>query len=278
MNTETMSAIDSATDEVILAMLHFNSRSKPETHNRDFSVGYTQYDAKPFMPDAPLYFFDLFNEERLFSVNPTDLMADPSKQFERFEIIQSCDPQDIEAYRWNGMKIRKTRPRAFIRPGCDVFWDSCQRIVYKSGREDVRTHVFGWNFAKRAAISCPFPEHKNVIMQGRERIVERELTQTLTLMASIAEDVKVNWSVTIREETAFTIYSTEQKIKELCDLRDAPMTTSGRRAAICHWVRSHRRKTESKPIEVRKHLRGITQFPLAEMQITVAPPVGFNMN
>lgn len=136
-------------------------------------------------------------------------------------------------------------------------------------------NVFGWNKQKKIAIACPVPEHRRAIIQGTERVLEKDMARNLMLAASLVEDMKVNWSVTIRESSAFTVYSNEEKIKELCALRDAPMTESGRRAAICHWVRAHRRKTQADPVDVRKHLRGVTQFPLGDMQITVTPPRGF---
>jgi hypothetical protein len=277
MNTEILNAVDDVADEVLMAMLHFKPSDKQREHREKRGGGWdlvwTEYDAKPYLPENPLFFQDVFNEERLFCADASMLMADPSDQFERFELLQACSGEI--AYRWNGMRRRKTRPRAFIRPGCDVFWDSCQRTVYKSGREDIQVNVFGWNKARKIALSCPVPQHKNAVIQGRERTLEKEMTQTLVLMSSVVEDMKVNWSVTIRESSAFTLYSTEEKIKELCALRDAPMTESGRRAAICHWVRAHRRKTQADPVDVRKHLRGVTQFPLGDMQITVTPPSGF---
>lgn len=277
MNTQMLKSVETVSDHVLMAMLHFkpcNTRiDKARKVSRTHETIWTQYDLKPFLPEKPLFFQDSLNEERLFSAEPDDLMADPSEQFDEFELLREGSGE--VAYQWNGIRKRKTRLRAFVRPGCDVFWDSCQRTVYKSGHEDVKAFVFGWNKARKIAISCPVPEHRNSAIQGSERPLERDAATTLILAASIVEDMKVNWTVTIRELSAFTMYSTEERIKDLCALRDAPMTESGRRAAICHWVRAHRRNATPNPVDVRKHLRGVTQFPLGAMQVKVTPPVGF---
>ena len=277
MNAQILGNIESISDDVLLALLHFKPCKKQGTDKEkikgDWVKRWTQYDATPFMPKNPLVFVDIFNEERLFCASADLLMADPSDQFDEMELIQVCGG-DI-SYRWNGIKKRKSAPRAFIRPGCDVFWDSCQRTVYKSGREDIMTNVFGWNKKLKKAISCPLPEHKPHVIAGTERTLEKEMGQTLCLMASVSEDVKVNWSVTIKKDSAFTVYSTEEKIKELCEMRDAPLSASGNRAAICHWVRAHKRKTSNAPVDVKKHLRGVVDFPLGDMRVTITPPTGF---
>jgi hypothetical protein len=280
MKKEILSTVEEVSDDVLMAMLHFSPNYKNKEARERASKGYdrvtTLYDAAPFFPQNPVILHGAFCEGRLYSASADYLMTDPSSQMNEFEhLCISSGETGLELYRWFGIKKRKTRPRAFIRPGCDVFWESCQRIVYKNGREDVQVNVFGWNKAKKIAIACPIPQHKKAIFQGTERNLEKEMARNLVLSASIVEDMKVNWSVTIRESSAFTLYSTEEKIKELCALRDAPMTESGRRAAICHWVRGHRRKTQAEPVDVRKHLRGVTQFPMGSMQITVTPPSGF---
>ena len=279
MNTQILDNIESTQDDVILALLHFKPCKKQEIRKErpsgDWVNHITQYDVNPFMPKNPLIFLDLFNEERLFVTEPDLLMADPADQFSEMELLQVCGGEEEVSYRWNGVKMRKSAPKAFVRPGCDVFWDSCQRTVYKSGREDIMTHVFGWNKKLKKAISCPIPSHRNHAISGVLRNVEKEMAQTLCLMASVKEDVKVNWSVTIKEDSAFTVYSTEEKVKELCEMRDAPLSASGNRAAICHWVRAHKRKTSKLPVDVKKHLRGIVDFMLGDMQVTITPPTGF---
>lgn len=280
-NISGLRNIEHISDDMLIAMLHIDSRSKtilPEgravkaSRGADWKQVFTRYDARPFMPTNPIVLCDVFSDGRLYSSEAEDLMLDPWDLADRFDMFQTCSGP--VSYSFVSFRKRKHQPRAFIRPGCDRFWDVCHRDIYKSGAEDVEAAVFGWNTKRRMAFMCPVPEHKAVIFGGNIKDRDLEITKQLAICASVYEDSLVNWVATIRSESEFSVYSTEDHMKDLCDLRDAPLTDSGRRAAICHWVRGHKRNAEQGRVDIKKHIRGVTVFPLGDMQITITPPRG----
>jgi hypothetical protein len=54
-------------------------------------------------------------------------------------------------------------------------------------------------------------------------------------------------------------------------LRDAPMTSRGRRKAVLHRVREHLRATLSEDAKVRAHTRGVTEVTFDGMRIAIEP-------
>lgn len=62
-------------------------------------------------------------------------------------------------------------------------------------------------------------------------------------------------------------------IKSLFYARQAPLSESGRRKPILHWVRSHLRRLQSGvDIDVQKHLRGITSFEMDGFAFKISQP------
>ena len=62
-------------------------------------------------------------------------------------------------------------------------------------------------------------------------------------------------------------------VKSLIFARDNPLTESGRKRPILHWVQSHKRRIKNKiKVDVRKHLRGITEFKLGELSFEITNP------
>ena len=63
-------------------------------------------------------------------------------------------------------------------------------------------------------------------------------------------------------------------IKSLFYARQAPVSESGRKRPILHWVRSHiRRLKEGIDIDVNRHMRGITEFDMGGFSFRITQPI-----
>lgn len=66
----------------------------------------------------------------------------------------------------------------------------------------------------------------------------------------------------------------EEKVKSLFYAREAPLTETGRRRPILHWVRAHERRLRTGiPIDVRKHMRGVTEFEMDGFDFRITSPL-----
>lgn len=73
--------------------------------------------------------------------------------------------------------------------------------------------------------------------------------------------------------TPLTLGVAEEHIKSLFYARSLPVTESGRKRPILHWVRAHaRRMREGTDIDVRRHLRGITEFEMDGLRFAIVSP------
>jgi hypothetical protein len=63
-------------------------------------------------------------------------------------------------------------------------------------------------------------------------------------------------------------------IKSLFYAREAPRTESGRRRPILHWVRQHQRRiADGVDVDVRKHMRGVTEFEMDGFPFRITSPL-----
>lgn len=93
-------------------------------------------------------------------------------------------------------------------------------------------------------------------------------------------DLKTLWNV----ETAETVLSSVKTpmklgvdgeiVKSLFYARQAPITGMGRKRPILHWVSSHQRRIrEGIDIDIREHLRGITEFEMDGFSFRITSPM-----
>lgn len=66
----------------------------------------------------------------------------------------------------------------------------------------------------------------------------------------------------------------EHEIKSLLFAREEPLTETGRKKPILHWVNSHKRRLKNNiDIDIDKYLRGITEFKMGELNFKITQPV-----
>lgn len=108
-------------------------------------------------------------------------------------------------------------------------------------------------------------------------------TQGVTLFSSIAVnlwcDRKYLWQVNTSSETLGSIETpltmgvSPDHIKSLFYARTLPVTESGRRRPILHWVRAHQRRLKDGiDIDIEKHLRGIEEFSMGGFDWSIINP------
>lgn len=69
----------------------------------------------------------------------------------------------------------------------------------------------------------------------------------------------------------------EEHVKSLLFARDTPLTETGRKRPIQHWVSSHKRRIKNKiEINVEKYLRGVTEFQMHGYDFIISSPRKFN--
>jgi hypothetical protein len=91
----------------------------------------------------------------------------------------------------------------------------------------------------------------------------------------LGSDKKHLWNVTANEgfaKATFGVYP--EQIKSLFYSRELPMTETGRKRPILHWVRSHRRRIkEGIEVDIEKHLKGINEFVYNGTKFIITRPL-----
>ena len=97
---------------------------------------------------------------------------------------------------------------------------------------------------------------------------------------SLLSDRQYIWNIETYEKTEFTgldarvVFGIEEPmVKSLFYARSLPMTESGRRRPILHWVNAHKRRLQAgTDIDIEKYLRGISAFEMGNLNFTITRP------
>ncbi len=119
----------------------------------------------------------------------------------------------------------------------------------------------------------PVRTPKQILTRFRQRD-NREVSTSFALSASVLEDYNLNqfWHVDITDSVTIATYAKEREVKSFLDIRTEPLTKTGQRKRVLHWVSGHRRMIGNKTTEVAKHLRGLDQFKLGGFDIAITQP------
>lgn len=97
----------------------------------------------------------------------------------------------------------------------------------------------------------------------------------------LTADQKYLWLVETEEETAIKgIFAKmrfgieEPMVKSLFFAREMPLTDTGRKKPILHWVSEHKRRINNKiEIDISKYLRGTTDMVMENMRFKITSPL-----
>jgi hypothetical protein len=110
---------------------------------------------------------------------------------------------------------------------------------------------------------------------GKEPLVQ-EGNEAFTFSSAITlfQDRFHLWNVSASDGTVHALFGVyEEEVKSLFYSRDLPMTETGRRRPILHWVRAHQRRMRSGiDVDIEKFLRGTDTFEMAGTEFTICRP------
>lgn len=103
---------------------------------------------------------------------------------------------------------------------------------------------------------------------------------TASVVINLYCDRRHLWQVRTAENvldvrpTPLSIGVSEEHIKSLFYARSLPLTESGRKRPILHWVRAHqRRMREGTDIDIERHLRGVDKFEMGGFSWAITNPI-----
>jgi hypothetical protein len=113
------------------------------------------------------------------------------------------------------------------------------------------------------------------------RVPTRNAIHTVwpTLVFNAWADRKSLWQIRTTDHvidhaaTPLTLGVAEEHVKSLFYARSLPVTETGRKRPILHWVQAHARRIQAGiEVDVRKHLRGITEFDMDGLHFQIISP------
>lgn len=210
-------------------------------------------------------------DDRLFTTDPSLLLKPiPEIIGDRSEVVFL----DGNKLKWSMVERVNRFPRGIVTFGrpCDPKYILHYRVTYPSGAEYYIKSAVVWS----TRINRPHLATRHARMlcdKSQLACRNRELHFSIVTMASMLEDSQLFWKVSLSSDKTITVYADKGSIRDLCDLRDNPLSATGRRRPILHWVASHTRsKSTGADIDVRKHLRGITEFEMDGISVRVDAP------
>ena len=216
------------------------------------------------MKPASAFTCEIGNAERDFTSDPALLMTHPGEILgDESEVMVMYGDGHIM---WRGFRRLNRPPKglAIIGKYSHLYEVHVRKVEQDGGGLYMRRIV-------------PLDRHGNALaaaLNGLTICNPRNDGGTLTLSASIIEDAlragTMLASVAERNEIKFPIAL--DAYQEAFALRDAPLTPSGRKKAIVHWVSKHlRRSREGRAHEVRRHTRGLEQFVIDGFTVRLSP-------
>lgn len=213
--------------------------------------------------------------DRYYSPDMEMLMSIPDKNF---GIIVVAPRVVIE----NSFTIRSDIPKGYAAYGS---YDSCWQFdCITTATDSLRTsHVQTIIGIKGCKVDALFPVRtpKEIVRSSRLKS-SKESAINFAVSASVLEDYDLNhfWHVDLTDAgvsdnapVTIATYAREEDAKSFLDLRTAPLTKTGQRKRVLHWVSGHQRCFGSHTVEVQRHLRGLTEYTFGGFNIKVTQPI-----
>ena len=147
--------------------------------------------------------------------------------------------------------------------------------LYPDGKEDgaMGSIVLWFGISENGKVLSPFsrrhrrPPFMHALAQGYPSIVMNAWADSKFLwLANAAEDFGAF-------ELKLRLGLDKEHIKSLFYARSLPVTETGRKRPILHWVRAHKRRIkEGIDIDINHYLRGITEIEMDGLRIQITQP------
>jgi hypothetical protein len=117
--------------------------------------------------------------------------------------------------------------------------------------------------------------NKQLDTTGQYDHCEDSITARASSTMQFYQDRRFLWNVQAREHKAkatFGVYP--EQIKSLFYARSLPMSATGRKRPILHWVNAHQRRMKSgTDIDIDKYLRGTNEFIMDGTKFVITMPI-----
>lgn len=164
---------------------------------------------------------------------------------------------------WCGFRrLRKLPRNVWVgRRGCSLY-EMHYRRIYSNGRSF---------YAQRVAAVARDGTSVPVVLEGSKCSKSRDDTNNLVLAASIVEDAHRSdaLTATLTDSSSVVVPVPLGEHRDLFALRDAPLSKSGRRKAILHWVSKHARRVGNSITDVKAHWRGTRQIEIDGLRVSL---------
>ena len=99
-------------------------------------------------------------------------------------------------------------------------------------------------------------------------------SEVVSLVIQQYNDNQYLWNVSaIEGDAKINVACYKENIKSLFYARQLPVTETGRKRPILHWVRAHKRRLkEGVDIDIQKYLRGVTEIEMDKTKFIISSP------
>lgn len=203
------------------------------------------------------------NEERIYAQDHRLLLNTVQDLIgSNAEVAMLCG----DRVKWTGFRRINKAPRGvWVSSRGATLYEMHYREVFETGESTY--------FKRVCAVSKTGEPVVCLISGSKGRNSEIEGRQ-LILAASVIEDAHRPsvFTASIKESAEVVLPVPIGEHKDLFSLREAPLSPSGRRKAILHWVAKHARsRGKSNKVEVDAYLRGVRQLSMDGLTVTLSP-------
>lgn len=255
--------------ETVLAYLLYGDAEVPNYSTGDMdrvaSNGdrYSSIDTGDFLefdPMSPSSSFISFDEGRIFGTDGRFLINNAQDIIG--ESIEMSFVNNKIAH-WHGFRPLKKRPRRVwvAEPGATLY-EHHYKAINAAGVSTYARRVAAIN-SKGMPVATVFEgaETEGADNSGRTAIIAcgflEESSRANTIRATVKEHASMIFAVPLAD------------YKYLFALRDAPMSDSGRRKSILHWVAKHARRTKDGKCDVKQHFRGVREITVSGLSVSL---------
>jgi hypothetical protein len=251
------------------APYHLKNRSDGRMVETDIGV---LLQAEPMVPHRA-HTFDATDPDRMIAINHELLMAHPAD-------ILGAEAEAAMIYgntlKWLGFRRLKERPKrvACGEMGKHTYYELHFRTftdVYDRSDNTLDTVTTS---STRVAAFNKSGACIPVFYNGRHQLCGKGEIMSSIMCCSLIEDSKRVDSYLVELQDAVTLLFPVgvEAAFDLFAMREAPLTPSGRRRALAHWVSSHMRHVSvEKSTPVREHYRGVREFTMDGINVTITP-------
>lgn len=152
----------------------------------------------------------------------------------------------------------------------------CSHVVITSKGEIYPTYWFRPNYDPITG-KCPIEKvcADTCSTEDEKKRCQSPETGTASMIIQFWQDRRFLWNVTASENIAKSTFSVyPEQIKSLFYAREMPMTETGRKRPILHWVAAHHRRLKNGiDVDIEKHLRGINEFVYQGTKFIITRPI-----